>query len=202
VLYAPTYSAASSLHLAGEAIVAALAGAGLNVIVKLHDRSLDPDPRYTDGIDWRARMRCLERAGQIAYVEGADASPLLAAADAMVTDHSSAGFEFLVTDRPLIVFDAPDLPVAARINPDKVALLRSAATVVQTPAALADATRRELRDPTRLAHERRRVAREVFHEPGTATRRAVELVRGLLGRTAHRSLQPAADPHPLGGGIS
>jgi hypothetical protein len=202
VLYAPTYSAASSLHLAGEAIVAALAGAGLNVIVKLHDRSLDPDPRYTDGIDWRARMRRLERAGQIAYVEGADASPLLAAADAMVTDHSSAGFEFLVTDRPLIVFDAPDLPVAARINPDKVALLRSAATVVQTPAALADATRRELRDPTRLAHERRRVAREVFHEPGTATRRAVELVRGLLGRTAHRSLQPAADPHPLGGGIS
>ena len=27
----------------------------------MHDRSLDADPRYTGGIDWRARMRALER---------------------------------------------------------------------------------------------------------------------------------------------
>ena len=60
-LYAPTYSEASSLHLAGEAIVGALADAGFNVMVKLHDRSLDPDPRYNGGIDWRARFTALER---------------------------------------------------------------------------------------------------------------------------------------------
>jgi hypothetical protein len=56
VLYAPTYSTASSLHLAGERIVQTLAGAGFNVVVKLHDRSLDADPKYTAGIDWRRRM--------------------------------------------------------------------------------------------------------------------------------------------------
>ena len=83
------------------------------------------------GIDWRARFTALEQAGEpgrIRFVETPDASPLLAAADCMVTDHSSIGFEYLVLDRPLLVFDAPDLPRAARINPEKVVLLRSAAT--------------------------------------------------------------------------
>ena len=50
----------------------------------------------------------------------------------VVTDHSSIGFEFCAADRPLVVFDAPGLIEAARINPDKVALLRSAATVVSS----------------------------------------------------------------------
>src|SRR5512144_323881 len=45
VLFAPTYSTASCLHLAGEEIVSTLLDLGASVIVKLHDRSLDPDKR-------------------------------------------------------------------------------------------------------------------------------------------------------------
>ncbi len=202
-LYAPTYSPASSLHLAGEAIVRGLADAGFNVIVKLHDRSLDPDPRYTAHIDWRSRMRALEVPGRIAYVEGPDATPLLAAADLMVTDHSSVGFEFLVLDRPLLVFDAPGLVEAARINPEKVALLRSAAQVVATVPELTAAAASELADPGRLSLERRRVAREMFHEPGGATARAATLVRALLDGTSHPD-RSAEDPVPrrAGEGVS
>jgi len=191
--YAPTYSPASSLHLAGENIIRALAGAGFNVIVKLHDRSLDPDPRYTAGIDWRRRMRALEHPGIVRYVEGPDASPYLAAADVMVTDHSSVGFEYLVLDRPLIVFDAPGLIDAARINPEKVALLRSAATVVSGAGALAAVAWAELAQPGRLSNERRRVAEEMFHEPGTATARAVTIIRELLAASMRR-VQPVQSP--------
>jgi hypothetical protein len=199
-LYAPTYSPASSLHLAGEEIIRELAGAGFNVIVKLHDRSLDADPRYTGGIDWRTRMRALEQTATMRYVEGPDASPYLAAADLMVTDHSSVGFEYLVLDRPLIVFDVPGLVDAARINPEKVALLRSAGTVVSGLNELRAAARAELADPDRLSNERRRVAAEMFHEPGNATARAVAAVHELLasGRLAPR-LASSGDPQPLGG---
>jgi hypothetical protein len=182
-LYAPTYAEASSLHLAGEAIVRDLAGAGFNVIVKLHDRSLDPDPRYNAGIDWRARFAALEtqhQRGVIRFVETADASPLLAAADCMVTDHSSIGFEYLVLDRPLLVFDAPALPQAARINPEKIGLLRCAATVTRTPGELQAAARHALDNRTHLSPARRRVARTLFFDPGHATERAVTLARGLL----------------------
>jgi hypothetical protein len=195
-LYAPTYSPASSLHLAGERIVRSLESAGFNVIVKLHDRSLDPDLRYTGGIDWRARMQGLEQPRTVRFVEAPDASPYLAAADVMVTDHSSAGFEFLVLDRPLIVFDAPGLVEAARINPEKVTLLRSAATVVRDCDELASVARAEIGAPGRLSLERRRVAAAMFYEPGTATRRAVTAIQDLLGdgldggQPLHESIDP------------
>lgn len=199
-LYAPTYSPASSLHLAGEAIVRGLAAAGFRVIVKLHDRSLDTDPRYTGNIDWRARMRALEIPGRVVYVEGADSSPCLAAADFLVTDHSSVGFEYLVLDRPLLVFDAPGLIEAARINPEKVALLRSTARVVATVDELVAAAAEELGAPGRRSAARQRVAREMFHDPGRATERALGLITALLDRPP--ALRTATDPlpHRLGGG--
>jgi CDP-glycerol glycerophosphotransferase len=193
-LYAPTYSEASSLHLAGEEIVRALVEAGLNVIVKLHDRSLDRDPRYNAGIDWRARFTALERQlapGRMRFVDTADASPLLAAAHCMVTDHSSIGFEYLVVDRPLLIYDAPDLPQAARINPEKIALLRSAATVVTTPDELASRALQALANPAPLSPARRRVARGLFFDPGHATERAVRLINGLL-RPTSPDMSPAA----------
>jgi hypothetical protein len=202
VLYAPTYSTSSSLHLAGEQIVKALADARLNVIVKLHDRSFDADVRYTGGVDWRARMRAIERPGQVAFVEGADASACLAAADLMITDHSSVGFEYLVLDRPLIVYHAPELAAAARINPEKIELLRSAATVVETTTELVRAVREELTSPARLSRQRRRVATEMFHAPGTATDRAVALVCELLDRQPSRSAVDVGAPASLPGGAS
>ena len=202
-LYAPTYSPASSLHVAGEEIVAGLAHAGFSVLVKLHDRSLDRDPRYTAGIDWRARMRALEARYGVHYVEGPDASPYLAAADVLVTDHSSVGFEYLVLDRPLIVFDVPGLIEAARINPQKVDLLRRAARVVRTAGELTQAVSEELARPGRLSVERRRVAGEMFYQPGGATRRALALIRELLERRAvrHQPMAESIEPGSFGRGI-
>ena len=196
-LYAPTYSPASSLHRAGEQIVRALDAAGFNVIVKLHDRSLDPDPRYTDNIDWRARMQALEVPGRIKYVEAPDASPYLAAAALMVTDHTSVGFEFRVLDRPLLVFDAPGLIEAARINPEKVALLRSAARVVSSVDELVAAAKEETASPARLSAERRRVAGEVFYQPGGATERAVALVRGVMSEGSRPHAVRASKPESV-----
>jgi CDP-glycerol glycerophosphotransferase (TagB/SpsB family) len=106
----------------------------------------------------------------------------------MITDHSSIGFEYLVLDRPLIVFDAPDLPEAARINPEKIEFLRSAATVVRTTEQLASASVRVLDNPGHLSAARRRVARALFFDPGHATGRAVELLRGLI----HPTVAPMA----------
>ena len=180
-IYAPTWSPASSLNLAGEAIVQHLVAAGLNVIVKLHDRSLDAaNARFSGGIDWRTRFAAIAVPGRMAFVESADSSPLLAASDLMVTDHSSIGFEFFLLDRPLVIFDAPDLAATARINPDKIALLRSGARVVGTAAETAAAAVDELATPGRLSAVRRAIACDMFHEPGTATRRAVTMVYELL----------------------
>jgi hypothetical protein len=201
-LYAPTYSPASSLHLAGEDIVRGLASAGFNVVVKLHDRSFDPDPRYSGGVDWRARMRALEREGPITLAEMPDACPLLAAADVMITDHSSVGFEYLVVDRPLLIFHTPGLTEAARINPEKVALLRSAATVTSTVDRLVRAAHDAVARPSQLSAARRRVADEVFFEPGSATGRAVDLVREMLLLDTASYAAATSQAQRLGGRIA
>jgi len=180
-LYAPTWSPASSLNLAGEAIITTLADAGWNVIVKLHSLSLDAgSEKYSGAIDWRARLAAIERPGHIVHIENADASPLLAASDLMVTDHSTIGFEFCLLDRPLIVFDTPRLIETARINPDRVRELRSAARVVTTTSELADAARRALEQPHELSLERRRLAASMFYAPGGATDRALTAAYELL----------------------
>jgi CDP-glycerol glycerophosphotransferase len=194
-LYAPTWSPASSLNIAGETIIHSLADAGFNVIVKPHDLSFDPDPKYSGGIDWRARLRSIERAGRIVVAQDADSSPLMAASDVLVTDHSSIGFEFCLLDRPIVVVDAPDLARVARINPERIELLRSAAVVVADPSRTGTAAAGELECPERRRSQRDAICRLLFHEPGTATPRAVAAAYDLLDLSPRRFTEPTAHRH-------
>ena len=204
VIYAPTFSPASSLHVCGEAIVSGLLASGWNVIAKLHDRSFDPDPKYSGGIDWRTRLGRYAEQGRFLLASGADSTPYVLAGAAMVTDHSTIGFEFCVLDRPVIVFDVPGLAEAARINADKIALLRSAAAVVDTVSDLPLAVRTELARPDRLSSARRRAANEVFYRPGGATGRALRLIYATLSLTSPEALRNgqsiAGSVEPVGAG--
>ena len=98
----------------------------------------------------------------------------------MVTDHSTIGFEFFLLDRPLIVFDVPKLIETARINPERVRELRSAARVVSNVDELTAAARDARERPHALSVERQRVASAMFHAPGGATDRAVAAAYDLL----------------------
>jgi CDP-glycerol glycerophosphotransferase (TagB/SpsB family) len=98
----------------------------------------------------------------------------------MVTDHSTIGFEFFLLDRPLIVFDVPKLIETARINPERVRELRSAARVVGSVDELTEAARDARERPHALSVERQRVAAAMFHAPGGATDRAVAAAYDLL----------------------
>jgi hypothetical protein len=182
VLYAPTFSPASSLQTAGEAIVDTLLVAGFNVLAKLHDRSMVPHPKYTDGVDWPARLQRFESSPGFRLVRDADVTPCFAAADVLVTDHSTVGFEFALMDRPVIVYDVPALKEAARIDAGKWDLLRSMADVVRTAAELPAAVQLALVRPERLRDERRQ-SRTLFAFPGTATDRALDAVYDALELT-------------------
>ena len=179
VLYAPTFSTAGSLHAAGTEIVQALLDTGANVVVKLHDRSAVPHPKHTGGIDWMARLRPFEANPRFALARGADSGPYLSAADALVTDHSTVGFEFALLDRPLVIYDAPALKDAARIDDDKWTLLRSMGAVVDTPSRLQEAVAAALACPER-GREARHQAHALFAHAGRATDHALAAVYELL----------------------
>jgi hypothetical protein len=197
-IYAPTWSPASSLHAGGEAIVASLVAAGWSVIVKPHARSFDPDPKYSGGIDWRRRLRAIEQPGRVVLCDDGDASPLLAASDLMVTDHSSIGFEFCLLDRPVVVVDAPDLATVARINPERIAALRQAAYVVADPSDAGRAANDELAHADRRREARAAAARPLFHDPGHATDRALVVIYDLLDLPAYHAPGMRGRAHPIG----
>ena len=179
-LYAPGWSPAGSLHMAGEQIIGSLRDAGFNVIVKLHTVSFHPETKYSGGIDWRTRIDALQEPGRVVHVIESDSSPALAASDVLVTDHSTVGFEYCLLDRPIVLFDVPDLIRIARVNPEQAVRLRSVGRVVHRVEDLGRAVRDELAHPDRLSSARRQLAARMFHGPGTATVRAVAVLYDLL----------------------
>jgi hypothetical protein len=184
VLYAPTWSPYSSLHSMGIEVITGLSKLGINVLVKLHDRSYDPGKRASGGVDWRMMLERLSVRGNVHVARGADASPYLFVSDALVTDHSSVGFEFMLLDRPVIVIDCPKLIEKARVSADKVNELRGAAAVARTAADVVALVGRELNHPARLSCQRRRIAEQLFYGAGGATGRAVQCIYDLLALPA------------------
>jgi glycosyltransferase involved in cell wall biosynthesis len=191
VLYAPTWSPASSLNLLGVDLVRELAQRSYNVIVKLHDRSCDERPQYSGGIDWRAALGPHLVPDRVVLAAGPDISPYLAAADVMVTDHSSAGFEYLLRDRPLVRIHVPELIARANIHADYVNLMAEASHSTRGLEDTVTAVMRALEHPAEKAASRRAVAADLFHEPGTATHRAVAAMYELLELDA-----PVPNPRP------
>jgi len=134
VLYAPTWSANSSLNVMGEELVERLGAAGYTLIVKLHDGSLMPGRFFSGGVDWRARLEpLLKKTGGLLVTAG-NSCPFLAAADVLITDHSSVGFEYLLLDRPLIRIHVSDLISGTDVNPDYVDIISRVSTTIARPS--------------------------------------------------------------------
>jgi hypothetical protein len=199
VLYAPTWSPASSLNRMGAALLERLVTLPVNVIVKLHDRSRDLRERYSGGIDWVARLTPLLARPNARLALNANIAPCLAAADVMITDHSSAGFEYLLLDRPLIRIELPDLIRQANVHHEYVQLLADASTDVQSPEGAVHAVEDALAEPADLSAMRRQVAADLFYRPGTASVRCAGALYEVLELTAPASVASATrevDPCP------
>ena len=180
VMYAPTWTRFSSLNAMGEDVVGGLIDAGYRVLVKLHDNSLDRNVMSSGGVDWVARLKPILARGHGHLITSGDASPWLVAADVLITDHSSIGFEYLLLDRPVIRIAMPELIAGADIATDYVTLLAGASTTVDNPAAVLPAVEQALAHPSKLSPARRALAAELFHNAGTATDRAVNQLYNLM----------------------
>jgi hypothetical protein len=196
VLYAPTWSPASSLNRMGVELIERLAAMPSNLIVKLHDRSRDLRPQYSGGVDWIGRLQPMLGGPHALLATSANITPCLSAADVMITDHSSAGFEYLLLDRPLVRIELPDLIRQANVHPEYVQLLADCADNVTTAAGAAAAVERALNDPRALAMTRQRVANDLFYRPGTASTRCATALYDLLELTPHPSVVSASESAP------
>jgi len=180
ILYAPTWSPHSSVVSMGEELVQRLGEAGYAVIVKLHDRSRDLQYVNSGGVDWGARLEPLLKKFDGVLATGNNSSRYLPAADIMITDHSSVGFEYLLLDRPLIRIHVPELIKNTDIEPSYVELLASASTSVNNVDEVLSAVERGFINGRENSETRIAVANEMFYQPGTATDRAVKELYELM----------------------
>jgi CDP-glycerol glycerophosphotransferase (TagB/SpsB family) len=161
------------LNAIGEELIEQLGRAGFCVIVKLHDNSRDADPRNSGGINWVERLTPIIRKHEGHLAARGTIAPYLVAADVMISDHSSAGFEYLLLDRPLIRIEMPELMARTNIHPDYVDLLVKASTTVRNTAETVQTVESAYADPAQLSMQRKAVADDLFYKPGTATTRAL-----------------------------
>jgi CDP-glycerol glycerophosphotransferase (TagB/SpsB family) len=168
------------LNAIGIPLVRALGRMPINLIVKLHDRSRDLREFYSGGVDWVARLQPVLVPGRGLIAPGHDITPYLAASDVMITDHSSAGFEYLLRDRPIVRIHRAQLIEHAHIHADYVALLASTSHSVEDLPDTLTAVERALADPSSQSVERRRVAADLFYKPGSATVRSMRQLYDVL----------------------
>ncbi len=150
ILYAPTWSPHSSVVSMGEELVKRLGAAGYALIVKLHDRSRDLAYVNSGGVDWGARLEPLLQQYGGVLATGNNSSQYLPAADVMITDHSSVGFEYLLLDRPLIRIHVPELIKNTDIEPSYVELLAKASTSVTNVDEVVNAVEHAFADPREI----------------------------------------------------
>lgn len=170
VLYAPTGDPGNSLNRQGEAILNTLLELPIQLVVKPHDHAgRDKDCP----IDWRQRLTEW-RHDRLRVDLGSDVVPLLFAADLLITDASSVAFEYTVMDRPIVFVDVPEiLDGRRRKNIDLDTWGRKGGEIVERAAELGDVVPRLLADPRDRSEIRRAIARDLFHRPGDAARRAL-----------------------------
>ncbi len=177
VLYAPTWSSSlSSLERHGMRLVDALLATRMNVIVKLHDNSLDPRKA---GADWAAQLSAV-RDMNFRFVLDPDVVPLMSAADVLVTDASSVANEFALVDRPILFMEIDDLQSKLKSKADLETWGRKAGDVVAGPDQLPAAVERALADPKRHSETRRALAKDMFFGPGGATDRAIAAIEAAV----------------------
>jgi hypothetical protein len=183
VLYAPTWTPYSSLNAIGEAVLSGLVDAGYTVLVKLHENSFDLAYENSGGVDWAARLTPILERGTARLIREANASPWLVAADVLITDHSSVGFEYLLLDRPLVRIEMPELINRANVPREYVDLLASPSFTVHDASGVLEQVERAFADPRCGSQTRREVAAELFYRPGGATRRAIRELYDVLELT-------------------
>jgi len=165
------------------------------VLVKLHENSRDMDVEKSGGIDWVGRLRPLLARFGGRLVDESDVSPWMVAADVLISDHSSVGFEYLLLDRPLVRIEMPELLARTSIPPDYVALMVEASTSTRAADDTVAAVDAGFAEPRRGSASRRAVVEELFHQPGTATMRALTELYDVLELPAPDTA-PVRTTHP------
>ncbi len=183
VLYAPTGAKRNSLEIMGEdAIRNLLAADDYDLLIKPHDHPKNKD------VDWATYLSKYDGEHCRIIPPRDDVIPMLFAADLLISDASSVVNEYSLLDRPIVFLDTPDLLKQAREANHSMLDLdtwgRDGGLVAESADDVANRVAESLANPTKLSAERRKIAENLFFNPGQATATAMAWMEEHVLRTA------------------
>ena len=177
ILFAPTGDKHNALETMGREVISAIDNAETwNLLIKPHDH-----PKKAN--NWFLKLAPFEN-DRVRIVRDRDIVPSLRAADLLLTDVSSVAVEYTLLDRPIVFIDVPRLLEKVRKRAPALDLDtygRKIGAVVNRPEDLAAAIAQSLAHPQREQQLRQKMARHIFHHPGSASRRVAEVIRRAAG---------------------
>ncbi len=187
ILYDPS-GTHSSITTNGLEVIARLQQMPVNLLIKLHDKSLDFRRNVSD---WLAEVKKRATGARVRVLEGFDIVPYLALADLLISDFSSAANEFLLRDRPVIFLPTPEKYEINKERWDTDVWGHKVGVVANSLDELTAAVEDGLAHPEKMSDIRRAAAADMFYQPGTATDRAVSRIYELLEMAPPDSRMPA-----------
>lgn len=203
VLYAPTWNLGlTSAAMLGSRVVELIrrGAPDANVVIKPHPVIGDWRPRWM--ATW-AQLDASDRGVHLVRDTHADVTRYMPAADVLVSDASSAIFEFLALDRPIVLITNPDHAADPAYDPSSILwtwrdLGEEVHRAEDLPAAIATA----VRHPDLHAARRHHYAEALFgpFTDGRNHLRAADKILELEARLRDGSLKPdpalSASPAP------
>lgn len=183
LLYAPTYNKElSSIPSIKENIVK-LVNKDTNLIIKLH---------HMTPPEWKVMYKDIAgNNDNILYLTDNEYSSMMHAADVMISDVSSIFVEFMLLDKPVVLFNNPELINFPDYNPNNIEYrIRDAVQEADTFPQLQQEIEKALDNPQMLNAQRRHYIEELdFGQDGQSAGRAGEAIYSRLDQKNYISRQ-------------
>ncbi len=186
VLFAPTYNRELSAIPCVAQGISNVADDKTILLIKLHNLT---ETR------WKKLYKSIARSSEnILYMEDVDYSGIMHAADVMISDVSSMFIEFLLLDKPVVLFNNPRIDEFPLYKPQDIEYqTRDAGVQVDSLEGLLKAVSEELAHPKQRSELRQRYARALdYGRDGKSAARAgqaiLEWVQGKI-RQKHPDLE-------------
>ncbi len=173
ILYAPSWSVKKNLISMDQEILTALDNLlDYNVIIRPHPNLLDPDKCH--GIDWQKNIDKLNNPQiKISYSKDHSVYELLQHIDVLVGDISSVTYEYLIMNRPIILYMKDHVLKDYDAN-DFIEPLLRATTKLESADSL-DSTLRSINNQN-LSDARKKLLTETLFNVGEATDHAISAI--------------------------
>lgn len=178
VLFAPswghTYQYGDNLERKFEEVMTCLIKKDMTILLKPHAASFIKG--QVKGISWKKKLNKYREYDNVKIIDCLNDVPYFQLADVLITDTSSRSFNFMITDKPVIVYGVPDKFSSTTVEKIRIDKIVQGAYTADTPEELSKVLDRCLQHPDEMSENRQNIVKDVYAHLGNAAYKTAETI--------------------------